>query len=50
VSFKFGGVDKHFVLFCFVCLVLFCLYCFVLFVHKIFSFVHKIFSFLLLCC
>jgi hypothetical protein len=25
VSFKFGGVDKHFVLFCFVCLVLFCL-------------------------
>jgi hypothetical protein len=35
VSFKFGGVDKHFVLFCFVCLVLFC---FVLFVHKIFSF------------
>jgi hypothetical protein len=39
VSFKFGGVDKHFVLFCFVCLVLFC------FCIKFFCFCIKFFLF-----
>jgi hypothetical protein len=40
VSFKFGGVDKHFVLFCFVCLVLFC------FCIKFFVFALNFFFFL----